>query len=419
MKRTLLTLLLVSLACGDDDGPPAWDDAGVDVDGSMVVDAGSDAGPTCGTPGEPPRARGEQVVILDEARERLVMFGGNVAVPLMCIPATEIVDELWTYDLRCESWSRVEASGGPGFRSRSGFVVDTMRDRAILFGGRDRRASMGPYTNFADVWALDLETLTWSEVATSGDAPSPRSNPAAVYDAARDRLIVYGGNTSTSGLSPSGADDTFSLDLSTGVWSRVEGDGPPARYAHAFASTETTFYVFGGTASFDGFLNDVWAFDLASSRWSRMTTSGTPPTLRFGAVLFVRQDAAGDRLVMATGHDLTAIGNLNDLWELDVATGAWTELRSGDVHNGEARVCELPADFTTQDLEAPERRELSAWVQSATEGYVIGGKTDCGNVNDIWRVDLAAPGWELVGQATTAGESCARSGNTSCAAYCF
>ena len=113
------------------------------------------------------------------------------------------------------------------------------------------------------------------------------------------------------------------------------------------------------------------------------------------------------------------MGNLNDLWQLDVATGAWTELRTGDTHNGDARVCELPADFTTQDLDAPERRELSAWVQSTTHGYVVGGKTDCGNANDIWRVDLAAPDWEPVGQATTSGESCARSGNAACAEYCF
>ncbi|MCB9614731.1 MAG: hypothetical protein H6722_20015 [Sandaracinus sp.] len=415
MKRTAV-LLLALAACGDDDGPMVTDDGGTDA---AMDDAGTDAGPACGVPGEPPRTRGEHMTILDAARDRLVVFGGNVAVPIMCNPATEIVDELWTYDLGCESWSRVEGAAGPGFRSRGGFVVDTMRDRALLFGGRDRRTSSGAYTNFDDLWALDLETLSWSQITATGAAPSARSNPAVAYDAARDRMIVYGGNTSTSGLSPTGADDTFALDLATNTWSEIAGDGPSPRYAHAYAQTATRFYVFGGTASFDGFLNDAWFFDFASDTWTRIVPSGTPPTLRFGAVLFVNEDVAGDRLVVATGHDLTAIGNLNDMWQLDVATGAWTELRTGDTHNGAARVCDLPADFTTQDLDAPERRELSAWVQTATHGYVVGGKTDCGNVNDVWRVDLATPGWELIGLATTSGESCARGGNAGCTAYCF
>lgn len=417
MKRSVL-LLITLAACGDDDSMTPGDAGGADA--VVDTDAGTDAGPVCPAPGEPPRTRGEHMAVLDEDRERLVVYGGNVAVPVMCSPVTEIVDELWTYDLRCESWTRVEGSAGPSFRSRSGFVVDTSRGRALLFGGRDRRAAtMAPYVNLGDVWALDLETLAWTQVTTTGDAPSPRSNPAVAYDAARDRMIVYGGNTSNSGLSPTGVDDTYALDLATNTWSAIAGDGPPPRYAHAYAQTATRFYVFGGTASFDGFLNDTWFFDFATDTWTRITPSGTPPTLRFGAVLFVHEETAGDRLVVATGHDLTAMGNLNDLWQLDVATGAWTELRTGDTHNGSARVCELPADFTTQDLDAPERRELSAWVQSATHGYVVGGKTDCGNVNDIWRVDLAAPDWEAVGQATTSGESCARSGNAACAEYCF
>ena len=49
---------------------------------------------------------------------------------------------------------------------------------------------------------------------------------------------------------------------------------------------------------------------------------------------------------------------------------------------------------------------------------IAGGKTDCGNVNDVWGLDLAAGTWNVL-RAPTDGESCIRSGRTDCTTLCF
>ena len=297
-------------------------------------------------------------------------------------------------------------------------IVDSTGRHAFVFGGRASAAG-GDYTNFNDVWMLNLETLSWTEIATTGAAPTARSHAALAHDAARDRLIVFGGNVSTSGLAIEGTRDTWVLDLSTGVWTQLTlASSPPQRYAHAFTSSDSELFVFGGSPDFAGpFRNDVWAFDFATDTW-RMVSGGGPgaPNSRFGAGLF----AAGNRLVMVAGHDSTDLGNVNDLWTLDLSTGQWTEVVHGDALAGRANgPCDFPADFTTPDLSAPERRHYFGATQSAERGFVVMGKTDCGNVNDVWSIDLAAPVWSLQGNASTAGEACNRSGATACASLCF
>jgi hypothetical protein len=57
-----------------------------------------------------------------------------------------------------------------------------------------------------DLWALDLESDTWSVVSTSG--PAPRDGAILVYIASQVRLILFGGTT------PDGnGGDTWSMTL--------------------------------------------------------------------------------------------------------------------------------------------------------------------------------------------------------------
>ncbi len=409
---SLLSLTLALTGCGDDDSDTPTDDGGLELD------AAADAGPACEPTGMIPTARGEHGAVLDADRNRILVHGGNLAFPIECRPMTEITDELWAFDLACQSWTQLTATGGPGLRARHGMVAAADGQSAYLFGGRVQ-AGGGGYENFADVWQLDFATLEWTEIATTGEAPTPRSHPAIAHDAARDRLIVFGGNTSTGGLTITGTDDTWALDLTSGAWTRIaEASAPTPRYAHAFAHQGDTFYVFGGSPDFDGpFANDVWALDLTTDTWSQVAGGGAgAPAGRIGAGLMV-----GDgRLIMVAGHDNTTLGNVNDIWTADLATGTWTEVVHGDeLNNPDTGFCDFPADFTTPDTNAPERRHYFGTVQHDGTGYVLMGKTDCGNANDVWAVDLASPSWELFGQASTSGEACNRSGATTCTELCF
>lgn len=407
-----LSLCLGLTACGDDDTDTTTDDAAV------PTDAATDMGPACEPTGMIPTSRGEHGAVLDAERNRILVYGGNLAFPIECRPMTDITDEIWAFDLACQTWTQLTATGGPGLRARHGMVTSADGASAYLFGGRVT-AGGGNYTNFADVWQLDFATLTWTEIATTGTGPDPRSHAAVAHDAARNRLVIFGGNTSTSGLSIVGTDDTWALDLTSGAWTRIaEASAPPPRYAHAFAHHGDRFFVFGGSPDFDGpFGNDAWSLDLTTDTWTQVAFGGPDaPIGRFGSGLF----ATDNQLIMVAGHDSAALGNVNDIWTVDLATSTWTEVVRGDeLNNSDVGFCMFPADFTTPDTEAPERRHYFGTVQGAGAGYVVMGKTDCGNANDVWRIDLASPSWELFGQASTSGEACNRSGATACTELCF
>src|SRR5207249_3722463 len=85
-------------------------------------------------------------------------------------------------------------------------VYDPIRDRILVFGGaRARLASEcigNPCDYYCyeadyptnDVWALDLHNAsTWVKLSTTGAAPQPRWEHAAVYDPVRNRMVVFGG----------------------------------------------------------------------------------------------------------------------------------------------------------------------------------------------------------------------------------
>ncbi len=422
MRTSIALLLVLAAACGDDDAPrdaaadgnlpDAPPDAGADA---PTTDAGTDAG-SCEA-GETPLRRRENAAAYDTTRDRLLVYGGNVAVVENCRPATENTDELWAFDPNCGSWQQLTYTGGPGPRARHTMHYDEANDRVILFGGRIGGDNITP---FNDVWALDAETLAWTEISTSGTPPSPRFNHMSVLDSPRNRLIVFGGNGATGFIS-SPLGDAFALDLDTGVWTEIDSsDGPGLRYYAAATRVGDTMYVFGGQDMFNvPYYNDLWALDLTTDTWSLVRDGGPDaPPQRFSSFLF--HDAANNRLLIGAGHDATDLGNTNDLWALDLGSLTWTELQHGDTLNSRPLgMCRFPADFTTPDLNAPERRSAFAWAQSAGRGFVAFGSTDCGAVNDVWAADFASSRWELVGNNSTSGEACNRSGAVGCTELCF
>src|SRR5689334_21455860 len=93
--------------------------------------------------------------------------------------------------LTTDRWTPLPQST-PSGRGRASEILDPRRNRLVLFGGRS-----GGSTLLGDVWEMDLGTRIWTSLtAAPGDAPSARNAHTAIYDAANDRMIVYGGFTS-------------------------------------------------------------------------------------------------------------------------------------------------------------------------------------------------------------------------------
>jgi len=161
--------------------------------------------------------------------------------------------------------------------------------------------------------------VAWATVATTGTPPSPRSGATAVLDAARDRLVVYGGSDLGSF-----DDKTYALTLAgTPAWGAIgSGARPPARRSHVAVidPVRDRMVIHGGTGSGGSTLTDTWGLALGGSlHWTHFVAT-PPPADAYGGV----RDVAGDRLVLLRGNGTA--------WAAPLASlDAWTLLEPPSV----------------------------------------------------------------------------------------
>lgn len=385
------------------------------------TDDSTDAAISCDHVGlDIPGGRGELDGVWDADRKRFVLFGGNQAVPINCSPgATDYLGQTWAWEDACGGFVQLEPAESPRKRGRYAAALDP-NGRMILHGGRFRAGDSGEYTLFDDVWAFDFEAENWERLSNN-KGPSPRfDHGGAILDG---KLAVFGGNTSSNGANLVPDDETWAMDLATGKWTEQStSNNPPPRLYHAVASDGKKLYVYGGgdqNALFStAFMSDLWALDLASGTWEELhAADGDAPDGRIWPHL--SYDATNNRLILFAGHDDTDLGNASDLWQFNLGTNKWKRLNRGDTYNAPANgVCDFPADFTTVDMDGPERRSGAAvGMTDDARMLVFGGKTDCGNANDVWALNLTTDEWELRSKANE-GEVCQRFSD-SCSSMCF
>ncbi len=249
--------------------------------------------------GTPPAARSDHSAIYDPVRNRMVVFGGYGDVYL---------NDVWVLSLADPpAWTMLLPTGTPpGTRAWHSAVYDPIRDRMVVFGGHGAGY-------LSDVWALSLgNPPAWLALAPTGTPPSARLGHRAIYDPVRDRMVVFGG----SEVSGDYVDDVWALSLAgTPAWAGLTPTGTPpgARWGHSaiYDPARDRMLVFGGS----GPRNDVWALSLAGTpSWQAQTPDGSPPSARSGHSAIY--DPARDRMVMFGGIDYEGPTYFADAWAL-------------------------------------------------------------------------------------------------------
>jgi hypothetical protein len=371
--------------------------------------------------GTAPQERGDMAAAYDPVCKRVFMFFGDAAIPEMCNPAASaFLGDSYVYDTVAGIWTTIDVQGAaaPLPRARSRAVWDENGNRFIMFGGRHREGTTGPYTFLNDVWAFDPATRSWTELSPhgAGGAPLGRMNHTMVADPENDRVIVHaGGQTDFTAFQVD--NETWSFDLATNTWTQIGLDNPPpARIFHqaALDRAGNRMIVFSGgdEGAFQGpFLIDTWSLDLATDTWTSLQSPATPPARIKGEMVW---DEPNNRMIMFAGHDATDLGNTNDLWTFDLATNEWTLVTWGDQLDEPARgFCDFPAHFTTLDPNSPERRESHLFVSTGDKAIMYGGRTDCGLAKDTWELDYATLTWTMKNDSPV-GITCLRTGSPTC-----
>jgi RHS repeat-associated protein len=214
---------------------------------------------------------------------------------------------------------------------------DPISNRMIVFGGLSSGPGSDTSEVRILVDANGIGTPTWMTLQTNGTAPPPRGHEQpAVYDPLSNRLIVFGGET--SGSKPTLFNDTWVLSYANGLggsstWTQLHPTGTPPslRGGHSmvYDPNSNRLVIFGGVTTTPSYLNEVWTLTHANGvggtpEWRQLTTPGDIPTERsFHSVGYAR---ASNRMVMALGrNDFTpAPGAFNDAWVLANANGQCT-----------------------------------------------------------------------------------------------
>jgi hypothetical protein len=232
----------------------------------------------------------------------MIVFGGSVEGR---VPTAELWELLLSHRA---TWRRMTPAGTPPTaRFAHTAVYDPVRGRMIVFGGFD-----GRFEN--DVWALSLGTLpSWSRLVPAGTPPQVRDAHVAIYDPARRRMVVQGGFDGVAAL-----DDTWALSLSGPLrWHPIDcAQSPPPRRQHAavYDAARDGMVIFGGNDGTDLAYGDVWFLPLAGDpSWRRMDREGPGPAPRWGPAL--ARDPVRDCLYVFGGT--RPDGWFNDTWRFE------------------------------------------------------------------------------------------------------
>ena len=126
-----------------------------------------------------PPARQAHVMVFDERRGRVVMFGGMGAASAEG-GRPPMLGDTWEYD--GTRWIRFDVDG-PSPRLAAGATYDARRGMVVIFGGSGSSGFLG------DTWGWNGQA--WRRLSAVG--PPSRGMGQLAYDAARDRVVLFGG----------------------------------------------------------------------------------------------------------------------------------------------------------------------------------------------------------------------------------
>jgi hypothetical protein len=202
-------------------------------------------------------------------------------------------------------------------------------------------------------------SASWRRLAIDG--PSPKAREDHTWTLAEDGRTAYlfGGRDGGRVF-----DDLWAFDLDTAKWRRITptGGAPAARFGHEAAWLPGHGLVVFAGQSGGKFFNDVWIFDPTTSRWDRQPDGGDVPVPRYGSCSGIGPDG---RLWISHGFTEDGV-RFADTKAYDFGAGRWDD--------------QAPAG------DGPIQRCLHAcwWTADGTLALYGGQTTGVPALGDLW-----------------------------------
>lgn len=286
-----------------------------------------------------PPARNGVVMVTDQIRERVILFGGAAA-------DNQTFSDTWSYTQGV--WRLLNPPASPPPRRYAGGTYDPATDRIIIYGG-----VAGEDEILTDTWEFD--GTTWRQLAAAGPQ---LTGPTLVIDEDSGELLLVGVEIT------GGTFEGRTYRWSGTEWVRLE----PATQPRCVAQTGMVWQqhngdiVLHGGACPSGAMNPD-TFKWTGSDWSKVTTTGTAGIV-FGHSM--AYDPLRQEILLFGGTDLAARSSTyryrDGRWTIELTAGAQPGARSLFV-------------FET------------ATFDGVTSHYLFGGLETGLPRSDLWRLD--------------------------------
>ncbi|MCE7735342.1 MAG: hypothetical protein GPJ54_10725 [Candidatus Heimdallarchaeota archaeon] len=232
-------------------------------------------------PSTQPSPTWRHAMVYDPDIGKIVMFAGI---------------ETWTYDYQSNVWAQQFPQVSPSTKYYHSMVYDTTRRKIMLLGG-----NIGIF----ETWEMDSTTFNWTNLSPISPIPLLFAM-AASYDQANDKIIVFGGQNSSSAIN---AGETYAYDYTANQWklqtplvdpSDRRFYGKPMGYD--IRNEKSVLY--GGIGA-GGISNETWAFNYSTTTWELISTIDTPLASWLHNMVF---NSIVNKFIMFGGSD----GSLSD-----------------------------------------------------------------------------------------------------------
>jgi N-acetylneuraminic acid mutarotase len=274
---------------------------------------------------------------------------------------TRIFNDVWALDMQTFAWQElaINSPTAPLARFSSVMIVDEAGENLYIATGHTQGGR-----NFNDIWKLDLATETWQDLTeAAGQAPEARYG---------DPGGNLGGNlVLTHGFGSTRYDDTWQFNVGTEQWENITPAGtvPLRRCLFAATPSDANLVIHGGCASGFGdcFLDDTWVLDTAANAWREVLSDLKPVGRQYHSL--IAAEPSSNRIILFGGQDASR-GARADLWFLDLTTGNWQRV---DASGGPGA----------------RYQHTAAWMSG--RGMLVYGGRDSGPLGDLWLLETQAP----------------------------
>jgi len=227
------------------------------------------------------------------------------------------VNDFWSFDVKKNEWLELKTEGGPVPVKDHSFAIDEEEKKMYIFGGKtEGKRSLN------HLWIFEFDTKKWTTVEGDDNGPCKRYGGTTVVR--EKKLYLFGGKRHTK--DPQGLDDLWEFDTDTHKWSLIDAkskEKPDGLIYHTAVIYKNEMIVTAGYKEKKP-TTEQWSLNLDSLEWKKLEDAPFAPRSGHCAAL------KGEKLLVFGGEGANDEGITceNDLWEFDIVSQKWKEIKA-------------------------------------------------------------------------------------------